>query len=96
MELKRSIRFLYASVPSLFVATSVRISMSPSQNFLVDIMSVASTCTVNTLPDFSTVTFSSGRMERWLGEAEREVVDSEQVTVISFIAPRAHSIKKPS
>ena len=64
MELKRSIRFLYASVPSAFAATSVRISISPSQSFD---MEVASTLTVQFPPPLSTqLTLLSGRTVRWL------------------------------
>ena len=90
MELKRSIRFLASSVPSSLAATSVRISMSPSQSLAIV---VASTLTVQLpLPLFTVATLLSGRTVRWLEYVLRLVTDSAQVTSIAFTMPRPHSM----
>ena len=90
MELKRSIRFLYASVPSAFLATSVKTSISPDH---FGSIAVASTLTVKTLPTFVTLSLLSGKIVRWLEYGTTSVVDSEQVKSILLTLPYAHSMK---
>ena len=90
MELKRSIRFLYASVPSPFFATRVKTSISPSHFASI---AVASTLTVKTLPTFVTLNLLSGKIVKWLEYGMTSVVDSEQVKSILLTLPRAHSTK---